>query len=90
MKNRSKSKPKVEAADPGLRDNFFEGRADAAEKKPNIIIIDYKVDQPAAPSQPAVHSVHDWADPREAERFLAEFERRRALAEAQRYLTPPK
>lgn len=66
------------------------GMARAVREEQDAIIIDYRVEQPKAPSIPVAPSPHDWANLQEGIKFQVEAERQRAIALAYRYLTPPK
>jgi hypothetical protein len=55
----------------------------------------YQVSINALPDAPAPTKIdaapfREWHDPREEARYMAEVERRRAMAEVYRFLTPPK
>ncbi len=66
------------------------GIAHAVREEQDAIIIDYRVEKPAAPRAPEVPSSHDWANLQEGLKFQVEAERQRAQALTYRYLTPPK
>ncbi len=83
--NSEKNKPKSEKPQ-----NIGDQERQPAKEERNPIIVDYRVGQPVAPSGPEIHSSHDWANLQEGLRFQIEAERKRAMAEAYKYLTPPK
>jgi hypothetical protein len=65
-------------------------QANQKEEEKFFVVIDYKVGQQATPKGQEAQPARDWYNLQEGLRYQNEVERNKGIAQAYRFITPPK